>query len=136
MGQLTTFGRSVMVNSVFRPEAAPVLGDLWIAMTTAVPVITDTGDSIFEPEAASYARAPFGVGTYYWGMMGPGQVINAQNISWVPPADDWGQVIGWALCTELTSGMAVAFGRLRRPLTIVAGMRLKAPPGSLRVTLQ
>lgn len=135
MGQLTTYGRTVMVNAVFRPEAAALLSGAYISLTTSMPVDTDTGSSIVEPAAASYERTPYGLGTFYWTMMSPGQVVNSQMVSWVNPADDWGQVIGWALCTESTSGMVLGFGRLRRSMSIVAGMRLKVPPGSLRVSL-
>jgi hypothetical protein len=135
MGQLSTYGRTVMVNSVFRPEAAAVLGGAYMALTLAVPVDTDTGSSILEPTASSFERVPYGLGTYFWTMMSPGQVANTQQISWVIPTDNWGQVIGWALCTESTSGMVLAFGRLRRSMAIVAGQRLKVPPGSLRVSL-
>lgn len=136
MGQLSSYGRSVMINSVFRTEATPVLSSAYMALTTSVPVTTDTGTTITEPTASSYERVPYGLGAYFWTMMGPGQVANVQALSWVPPTDDWGQVIGWALCTESTSGMVLALGRLRRSMTIVAGMRLKVPPGSLRLTLQ
>jgi hypothetical protein len=135
MGQLTTFGRSVMINSVFRPEAAPVLGGAYLSLTTAMPVVTDSGSSIIEPTASTFERVPYGLGTYYWTMIGPGQVTNTQFISWVNPVDDWGKVIGWALCTESTSGMVLAFGQLRRSMVIVAGMRLKVPPGSLQLSL-
>jgi len=136
MGQLTTFGRTAVMNSFFRPEASSPLGSMWLGLTTTVPVTTDTGTSMSEPTASSYERVAYGLGTYFWTMMGPGQLISTRSIDWISPTDDWGQVIGWALCTESTSGMVVAFGRLRRSMTIVAGMRLKAPPGSIRLTLQ
>ena len=134
-GALTTWGRSVMVNSVFRPEAAPALGRLWVALTVSVPVATDTGQSLAEPGASSYERSPYGVGSYYWNLTGPGQMINSRTVDWVSPTDDWGQVTGWALCTESTSGMAVAFGPLQRAMTITIGMRLRIPPGAMRLSL-
>jgi hypothetical protein len=136
MGALTMYGRSVLVNSVFRPEAAPMLSTAWLALTTLTPVSTDSGSSIVEPTASSYERSPYGIGTYFWSLMGPGLLINTRTLDWIRPTDDWGQVIGWALCTESTSGMALAYGRLRRPMTIVAGSRVRVPPGSIRLTLQ
>lgn len=134
-GALTTWGRSVLVNSTFRFEAAPVLGTLWVALTTQVPVSTDTGESLLEPTASSYERSPYGVGTYYWNLTGPGQLINSRTVDWRAPEDDWGQVTGWALCTESTSGMALAYGPLQRATTITSGMRLRIPPGAMRLSL-
>lgn len=135
MGSLSTWGRSVVVNSTFRPESAPALGTLWLALTSQVPVTTDTGDSILEPTASSYERSPYGVGTYYWNLSGPGLLINARAIDWRAPDDDWGQVTGWAFCTESTSGMVLAFGALPRPTTVSSGSRLRVPPGAIRLNL-
>lgn len=135
MGAMTTWGRGVITNSLFRPEAAPALGTLWVALTSQIPVATDTGDSIIEPLASSYERAPYGIGTYYWSSTGPGLLFNARTVDWRSPDDDWGQVTGWAFCTESTSGMAVAFGALQRPMTITRGMRLRIPPGAIRLNL-
>lgn len=136
MSALTTYGRSVLLSSLFRPEAAPSLSTLWLALTMTVPVATDTGTSINEPTASSYARLPYGVGASYWSMPGPGQLINSRNVDWAVPDDDWGQVIGWALCTESMSGMAVGYGPLQRPLTVTVGTRLRLPAGAVRLNLQ
>ena len=134
MGSFTTWGRSVMVNAVFRPETASALGTLWMALTRQVPVSTDTGDTVIEPDASSYERSPYGVGTYYWNLSGPGLLLNARTVDWRSPDDDWGQVTGWALCTESTSGMVLAFGALPRATTITRGMRLRIPPGAIRLS--
>lgn len=135
MGALSTWGRSVLVNATFRPETAPALGTLWMALTVQTPVTTDTGDTIAEPAASSYERVPYGVGTYYWNLSGPGMLLNARTVDWRPPDDDWGQVTGWAFCTESTSGMVLAYGALPRPTTITRGMRLRIPPGAVRLSL-
>lgn len=131
MGALTSYGKSLMINRVFRAEAAPSLDSLWVALTTSIPVVTDTGASIIEPAAASYSRSPYPLGAGYWTMNGAGQVANLQAISWLTPGDDWGEVIGWALCTESSSGMAVGYGRLQRPMTILAGSRPRMAVGML-----
>lgn len=135
MGALTTWGRGALANSLFRPEAAPALGTMWVALTSVVPVATDTGDSIVEPKASSYERAPYGLGSYFWSSSGPGLLFNVRIIDWQMPSDDWGQVTGWVFCTESTSGMALAFGALQRPTTITSGMRLRMPPGAVRLSL-
>lgn len=135
MGSLTTYGRGVLVNSVFRPESAPALGSVWCALTSTVGVVTDTGDSLLEPSASSYERAPYGIGAYFWSTSGPGLLFNARAVDWRPPDDDWGKVQGWALCTESTSGMVLAFGALQRAMTITRGMRLRFPPGAIRLSL-
>lgn len=134
MGTLTTWGRSAMANSMLRPDAAPVIGTLWVALTVNVPTSTDTGASLSEPTAASYERIPYGTGSFFWSLPGPGQLVNAQGVDWRVPDDDWGQVTGWALCTESMSGMALACGPLLRTTTITAGMRLRMPPGSIRLS--
>lgn len=135
MGFFTTYGRTAMISSLFRPENAPVLTTAWLALTRTPPVATDTGSSIVEPTASSYGRVSYGIGSYYWALSGPGQLVNAQAVSWVTPTDDWDEVTGWALCTESTSGMVLACGRLRRSMVILAGTRLRVPQGSLRMTL-
>lgn len=134
MGSMTTWGRSALANSFFRPEASPAVGSLWVALTTSTPVVTDSGASLIEPIASSYERTPYGIGAYYWTMTGPGQLINAHNVDWRVPEDDWGQVTGWALCTESMSGMAVGCGPLLRTMTITAGTRLRIPPGGIRLS--
>lgn len=135
-GSLSTSGRTLLMNAMFRPEAFAAISDIFVALTTSVPVSTDSGDTIAEPVASSYARGDYGVGSYFWTLNGPGQLLNAHNIEWINPTDDWGQVTGWALCTESMSGMVVASGPLRRSMTITAGMRLRIPPGVIRLTCQ
>lgn len=134
MGALTTWGRTAMVSSLFRPDSAPLLGTLWVALTTQPPVATDSGTSLVEPLAASYERTSYGVGAYFWAVSGPGMLVNTQNVDWRTPDDDWGQVTGWALCTESMSGMAVGYGRLLRTTTVTAGTRLRIPPGGIRLS--
>lgn len=135
MGALTTWGRGVMVNAVFRPQAAPALGSVWVALTMRPPVVTDTGSSLLEPSASSYGRVRYGVGSEFWSTSGPGLLFNSRAVDFRPPDDDWGQVTGWALCTESTSGMALAFGALQRAMTITRGMRIRVPPAAIRLTL-
>lgn len=135
MGALSTWGRGVMVNAVFRPQSAPALGSLWLALTSSLPVVTDTGSSLAEPRAATYARVQYGIGSDFWSTSGPGLLFNSRAVDFRPPDDDWGQVTGWALCTESTSGMVLAFGALQRAMTITAGMRLRVPPAAIRLSL-
>lgn len=136
MGAFSPFGRGVLLDSLLRSDRAPVLGGVWVALTATPPLASDTGSSIVEPSAASYTRHAYGLGSYWWTALAPGLLTNAQSIDWAVTTDDWGQVTGWALCTESTSGMTLASGLLRRAMTITSGNRPRVSPGSLRLSLQ
>lgn len=136
MGAFSPFGRGALLDALLRPDRAALLGGLWLALTKTPPSSADMGASLDEPDAASYQRRAYGVGSYWWVATGPGVVTNAQAIDWPTPSDDWGQVTGWALCTESTSGMTLASGVLRRAMTITQGTRPRVSPGSLRLSLQ
>ena len=136
MGAFSTFGCGLLLDSVLRPDRAAVLSGVWVALTSRPPSAGDTGDSIVEPEAASYARSAYGLGSYWWTAVSAGVVVNARAIDWLEPVEDWGQVTGWALCTESTSGMILASGQLRRSMTVTQGAALRVSPGSLRLSLQ
>lgn len=136
MGSISLYGRSGMLDSLLRPDRAPVLTGVWLALTTVVPTSADSGDTIVEPSASSYTRAAFGVGSSFWTAISPGVLSNARAVDWSSADDDWGQVTGWALCTESTSGMTLASGALRRAMTITQGMNPRVSPGSLMLSLQ
>lgn len=136
MGSMSLYGKSGLLDSLLRPDRAPVLGGLWVALTSSVPTAADTGDTLVEPDASSYARGVYGIGDYWWTAISPGVLTNARAVDWPSVTDDWGQVTGWALCTESTSGMTLACGMLRRALTITQGTNPRVSPGSLMLSLQ
>lgn len=136
MGAFSAYGRAALLDAVLRPDRAPLLGGVWLALTVSPPAASDMGASLDEPVAESYQRQAYGVGAYWWVSTGPGVLTNARAIDWAEPSDDWGQVTGWALCTESTLGMTLASGLLRRAMTITQGTNPRVSPGSLRLSLQ
>ena len=91
-----------------------------MALTTTVPTIGDTGDNLHEPADGLYAREEYMLGSGAWAPTGRGGVANSADISFGIPGADWGNVVGWALCSGMSGGNTYYVGELVAPMRVLA----------------
>jgi len=129
MGAVTDYASRKMLQSLFIPDAHSYIaefdgntwsGDFYVALAKTAPILGTGAASLSEPTASSYARAKYGIGSSYWQVINHSAVANTRSIYFNAPAEDWGIISGWALCTALTDGEVIAHGALD-PVRIIKG---------------
>jgi len=129
----TAYGRSEVLSAYFLNGGAP--STLWIALTTKVPVDSDSGTVLAsqEPTGGSYARVSYTT-SGGWYELAPGILGNANGIQFPTATTDWGWVRGWALCTASTAGLVIASGSLRQVRRVVSGMPVQVYTDAIRIS--
>ena len=102
MAGLSLYGRDQQLAAFFMPDLFDAPPSVWVALTTTVPTIGDTGDNLHEPADGLYAREEYMLGSGAWAPTGRGGVANSADISFGIPGADWGNVVGWALCSGMS----------------------------------
>jgi hypothetical protein len=114
---LTTYGTAYVARMMVGQDTPPL--NLWLALTTAVPNLTDTGDTLAEPAAADYYRFELGIGTFW-------------TIDYFP-VTTWGTILGFALCEASVSGNVISVDEVTSPITMGAGQQITIESSSLRI---
>jgi hypothetical protein len=114
MAGASLFGRDQLLAAFFIPDSfdPPVL---WVALCTSVPAQGAGGSDLIEPEDPAYARGEYGVGSDFWQPTGRGGVTNVSGIYYPQLTEDYGEVLGWALCDDAYGGNAFVVGELATP---------------------
>ena len=143
MGVVSDFASRKMLQSLFMPDVHTYLasydgsawsGSVWIALTKTPPIIGTASGSLTEPVAASYTRKSYGIGSDYWQIVNHSSVSNKNTIYFSAPAEDWGIISGWALCTSASGGDVIAHGPLN-PVKIVKGAIVNIHAGGIVISV-
>jgi hypothetical protein len=128
---LTTYGTAYVARMMVGQDTPPL--NLWLALTTAVPNLTDTGDTLAEPAAADYYRFELGIGTFWT------QPVTGQDTAYYLwsidyfPVTTWGTILGFALCEASVSGNVISVDEVTSPITMGAGQQITIESSSLRI---
>lgn len=119
MAGLSLYGRDQSLAAFFMPDQFDSPEVVYVAICLSVPTVGDTGDDLVEPSDDQYVRQPYPIGGDYWAFTGRGGVSNTAEVSFGVPSEDWGDVVGWALCTDEAGGSTYYVGELNNPLRVV-----------------
>lgn len=140
---LTDYGSQVWLNTLFGLQPFPA--GYYVALLTG-----DGGDGFDGTELASieppltdpdtlaatnYHRVLVPTGLSYWGDAEGGFTTNLTVLDYGTPTADWGNVVGWALCTDSTAGYVYAMGDFSNPQYVASGNSLTIPAGALTITM-
>jgi hypothetical protein len=135
MAVISNFGGNLLLASVFTPDVATPIADLFVALTLDVPHRNITGSDLQEPDSTfGYSRAPYFTGSDYWAL-NQQIIVNSQTIVFEVPTESWGRVLGWALCDDVDSGNVLACGSLSTQSSIAAGSDVRISIGDLKLRL-
>lgn len=119
----SNFGSNLIANYL-------TSGDLYLALTTSATVDTDTGSTIDEPTGASYSRVL--LSSANWSAASAGECTYDTAIVY-NPTEDWGSILGYAICQDSTAGEIVAYGALTSMVNIEASSYTQVPPGAIKI---
>lgn len=129
MPSASIYGREQMLAAFFAPDLFDAPEVVYLALCLVAPTAGDTGDTLSEPDdesqmlddgtLAGYARQPIPTGSLYWGFTGSSGVANMGQVDFAPPTQDWGDIVGWALCTDPVGGRTYFIGELASPVRVV-----------------
>ena len=135
MAAISNFGGNLLLASVFTPDTANQITNLFVALTFDVPHKNVTGSDLNEPDSAyGYARAPYFIGADYWAL-NQQMVVNSQTILFDVPTEQWGRIRGWALCDDVDTGNVIACGSLSTQSSIAAGSDVRISIGDLKLRM-
>jgi hypothetical protein len=106
---------------------------LYLALTTAAVLDTDTAGSITEATYTGYARKS--VAGTDWGTAAAGQIANANAITFAACTGSTSTVIGWALCTTSSGAGAIqVYGTLTSMVVSITQTPVNFAVGALVIT--
>jgi len=127
MAGASMYGREQLLAAFFMPELFDAPTDVFVALCLSIPSSGDTGDDLAEPTDPVYVRQPYPIGSSYWGSTGRAGVTNTEELSFGIPSEDWGVVVGWALCSHETGGKTFYVGELNNPVRVIYDAAVERP---------
>ena len=118
-GQLSMNGRDQMLGAFFMPDQISPPDSFWVALCLSIPTPGDTGDDLLEPDDDAYTRVEYPTGADYWQTTNRGGITNTQEVFFPSPTQDWGVILGFALCDDSTGGQTYYVGDLLVPERII-----------------
>lgn len=112
--------------------------DTYVALTTATISDSDTGSSITEPGAGSYARVqvyPNAGSTPYWTVASSGALDNVQAIDFPDATASWGTVVAMAVCSASSGGDLLFYDNGMSDQAVGDGDSVSFPIGDLDFSL-
>lgn len=105
----------------------------YLAMLTVIPDPANSGSQLTEPSTSNgYARLSITNTTAVWGTVAGGVVANTATLSFgVATTNDWGSIVGYALCDAATAGNVYLYGVLETPRYVAVGQTARFDPGLL-----
>lgn len=106
--------REMLLSSLFMADVFTAPAQLYVALTSNVALINQSGNTLREPIAGAYSRGAIDLDSLSWATTGFGDVANVVDIDFPPPTtgEDWGYLSGWALVSDATAGSTYAVGSL------------------------
>jgi hypothetical protein len=127
MAGLSLYGRDQSLAAFFMPDLFDAPALVYVALTLVLPTEGDTGSDLIEPSDPIYLRQPYQIGSEFWGLTGRGGASNLDEISWGVPSVDWGDMRGWALCSDESGGRTYYLGELNPPLRVIYDPDVERP---------
>jgi hypothetical protein len=129
---LSTYGGNLYANVVTGRQSAPT--SWYLALLTELPGVDDSGTDIAsaEPSGASYTRKLISTGLSNWSAPADGYCTYTPVITY-SPAENWGTLTAYALCTASTGGQVVFFDLLAYPVVIRPNSVVTVPSTSLGI---
>ena len=131
----TMYARRQLLRGMFTPDVVTALEEVQVALTRTIPPANATEEQLVEPEAASYVRQTYFVGSMFWAPTNFGELYNTATVQWAQiGAEEWGFMRGWAVLDPI-SGQCLNVGSIMRPFRGITGMEPKLEPGTLMLGL-
>ena len=131
----TMYARRQLLRGMFTPDVVTALEEVQVALTRTIPPANATEEQLVEPEAASYVRQTYFVGSMFWAPTNFGELYNTATVQWEQiGAEEWGFMRGWAVLDPI-SGQCLNVGSIMRPFRGITGMEPKLEPGTLMLGL-
>lgn len=143
MSAMTNFLENSLIDQIFRAQAAPSTGTLYVALYTVAP--TDAGGGT-EVAGFGYARVAVSSSLANWaGTQAPGstdpssgtsgETSNNNAITFpTPTGGGWGNAVAFAIHDSAVGGNMLLHGPLTIAKTINEADTVSFPAGSLAVT--
>lgn len=129
---MTEYGQNLALDCVLGNNTIPAT--LYLALTTAPPDDSDTGDLLDEPLDSAYARQAISTGAA-WSEAESGISILSAAVDFPVATESWIRIKYWALCTAATSGEVIMWAPFDIAYTIPAGQMLTIPAESIGISL-
>ena len=138
MAGKTYYARGQTLQAVLTPGRARLPQVLYLAVTTNVPGLGHDATSAYlsEPRDPAYQRVAVPCDEEHWAFAPGTRCFNRLEVLFPVPTTDWGVLLGWALCTEVSGGWPWYGGELVHPVRVVGGpdAEVVVPPGALVIT--
>lgn len=143
MSAMTNYLENKLIDQIFRAQAAPSTGTLYVALYTVAP--TDAGGGA-EVSGFNYSRVAIPSSLLNWaGTQGAGsttvssgtsgQTSNNNAITFpTPTGGGWGTVVAFAILDAASGGNMVLYGNLTISKVINEADTVSFPAGSLAIT--
>ena len=135
MSNISTYGAELWTSALF--DIANIPANYYIALVTSLPVATSDGTQLSEPlSTAGYGRHQISTDSASWQVNTSFSVSNIDSITFPLPTADWGTISGFVICTAVTAGEIICWGRFNFPLYIPTGIPLIIPAGTISIGLK
>lgn len=133
MANETQYSADMDLAWLMGDDAPPSPGVLWLALFTTVSTLATGGTEV---SGGSYAR----IDVIDWEVIdtaddGSRYITNSSDIVSAAATADWGEVVGWELLDDDTTGNRIRQGELNPHQVIESGSMLTIPAGSLRIAV-
>jgi hypothetical protein len=137
-GEISNFLANELLDHAFNNAAYTAPSSTFIALTTATIADTDTGSTITEPGAGSYARKEVNVNggsSPTWDLAAAGLVDNTHAITFVTATASWGTIVAVAVLDALTVGNLLFYDNALADQAVTTDDTAEFPIGDLDVVM-
>lgn len=130
----SSYASTLWLPVLFGLATIPV--NMFAGLVTQQPRANDDGGTVsaYEPDDAAYRRVTVGIGSSWWDAIN-GTVANHSQLNFATPTADWGTITQVILCDQVSLGNLLAWGDLRNPQPVLAGVAPNFPAGSLVMSM-
>lgn len=136
-GKISNVLANKLLDRAFRNQVYAI-PDTFVALCTAVVADDDTGSTITEPGAGSYARKQVNINggaSPTWDNAAAGLVDNTHLIEMVTATASWGTAVTVAICSALTVGDLLLYSNDMTDQDVGDGDTATFPIGDLDITM-
>ena len=129
-GTLSYYFRQNAMDAIFLNDLY-TWGAVYLALSYTIPDASATAAYLSEPNDSVYQRISIPLTNSYWSDDGTGIITMIQSVTYSVASVDWGQPLGWALCTDVQTGPLIASGTLGNMPYIAAGSQVYIPASTV-----
>lgn len=135
MGKMSNYGKSKLIDHVFKEAYTPV-ADLYLCLCTADPTVAGTGSSIVETDYTGYSRLSFTGGSKFNAAASRKNVQKAIFTFGQATEVGTSDISDWAICDAATNGNMLAFGSFNADWNVVSGNTPKIAVGEIEIEIE